>query len=245
MDDTRSELHRLCAHVLGRRRFEVSGHFGLRASPDGIATPAYGPEPEVLRLAGNLLVREVGSECSTLEVGGSSLTELAAFAGTDLDTPFSAGDDTPPIGDATTPIHLDPAHYDTIVRWFDLGWRVLDRVLSVLTVDHRDYMGDDPVATVQLWPEHFDLGTVIPLATTNTKDNTEKVNVGFSPGDGFSDEPYAYVGPWGDGRPGDPTYWNAPFGAALPLSAVKPSGATAQCTDFVLRGIEFTMKGAT
>jgi hypothetical protein len=38
---------------------------------------------------------------------------------------------------------------------------------------------------------------------------------GVSPGDGFIEEPYAYVGvslaPAGD------AFWNAPFGAALPL----------------------------
>ena len=50
MGKTRLDLHRLCAHVLGRRRFVVSGHFGLRASPGGLATPAFGPEPETLRI---------------------------------------------------------------------------------------------------------------------------------------------------------------------------------------------------
>ncbi len=50
MGRTRDDLHRIAAHVLGRRRWAVSGHFGLRASPGGVATPAFGPEPEVLRL---------------------------------------------------------------------------------------------------------------------------------------------------------------------------------------------------
>ena len=45
-----------------------------------------------------------------------------------------------------------------------------------------------------------------------------QVNLGFSPGDAFSDDPYVYVGPWGPARPGDDGYWNAPFGAALSRS---------------------------
>ena len=46
------------------------------------------------------------------------------------------------------------------------------------------------------------------------------MNLGFSPGDAFSDEPYVYVGPWGAARPGAAGYWNAPFGAVLTRSEV-------------------------
>ena len=49
---TREVLHRVAAHVLGRRRYQVSGRFGLRASPGGFATPAFGDGPEVVRIAG-------------------------------------------------------------------------------------------------------------------------------------------------------------------------------------------------
>ena len=38
---TRRALHRIAAHVLGRRRYQVAGRFGLRASPAGFATPAW------------------------------------------------------------------------------------------------------------------------------------------------------------------------------------------------------------
>ncbi|RNL79005.1 hypothetical protein [Nocardioides marmorisolisilvae] len=59
-----------------------------------------------------------------------------------------------------------------------------------------------------LWPEHFDLGITVA-----------EVNYGVSPGDGFLEVPYAYVGPWSlEGVAGD--FWNAPFGAALPLSEI-------------------------
>ncbi len=55
-----------------------------------------------------------------------------------------------------------------------------------------------------LWPEHFDVGISV-----------NEVNYGISPGDGYLDEPYAYVGPW-QRRQG--TFWNAPFGAARPIA---------------------------
>lgn len=64
------------------------------------------------------------------------------------------------------------------------------------------------VSRVQLWPEHFDLSF-----------DNGSANLGFSPGDDYLPEPYAYFGPWNrDGLTGP--YWNAPFGAALPYADV-------------------------
>jgi hypothetical protein len=65
-----------------------------------------------------------------------------------------------------------------------------------------------PDETRALWPEHFDIGV-----TRN------EVNYGVSPGDGFLEVPYAYVGPWSrDGLRGP--FWNAPFGAARPVAEI-------------------------
>jgi hypothetical protein len=60
-----------------------------------------------------------------------------------------------------------------------------------------------PEETPVLWPEHFDVGITL-----------DEVNYGISPGDGFLDEPYAYVGPW---TPRTGEFFNAPFGAARSL----------------------------
>jgi hypothetical protein len=60
-----------------------------------------------------------------------------------------------------------------------------------------------PDQTPVLWPEHFDVGI-----------STGDVNYGVSPGDDYSEKPYAYVGPW-TRRAGD--FWNAPFGAAVAM----------------------------
>jgi hypothetical protein len=61
-----------------------------------------------------------------------------------------------------------------------------------------------PGETPVLWPEHFDVAI-----------RAGAVNYGVSPGDGFLEEPYAYVGV--SSVPAGDAFWNAPFGAAVPL----------------------------
>jgi len=58
---------------------------------------------------------------------------------------------------------------------------------------------DDGPTAIQLWPEHFDLGSTLG-----------EINFGFSPGDDAISHPYAYVGPW---TPKEGSFWNQPFGA--------------------------------
>jgi hypothetical protein len=197
---TREALHRVAAHVLARRRWEVTGRFGLRVSPGGIATPTFGDDAECVRIAGPLLVRESGGLVTSILICGSTLRTLAKFAGTNLDSPFNCGEEAPEVGDPDETLNVVEEHLQDILRWYDVGWRVLDRVL-----------GDLPSASVpsqlQLWPEHFDIGTDVGLP------DEQRVNLGCSPGDRYQSEPYLYVGPWGPERPGDPKYWNAPFGA--------------------------------
>jgi hypothetical protein len=223
MGTTSDELHRLSAHVLGRRRFEVSGRFGLRSSPGGVATPAFGPEPEVLRTDGMALIREVGSRSTSLSLEGATLAGLAEFAGADLGSEFSAGPATVPLGDVDRPLDLDPGELAGLVAWFELGWRVLDPCVAQLA---------GTTTTLQLWPEHFDAGTTVDLGPVS-------VNLGFSAGDAFADEPYLYVGPWDERRPGDPAYWNAPFGAFATRSQ---AGEAEACEAFLRTGLERLMK---
>jgi hypothetical protein len=67
----------------------------------------------------------------------------------------------------------------------------------------------------------------------------EHCNLGASPGDAFSDEPYLYVGPWSDRRPGDESYWNAPFGATIARRDVlATSDPFATGVEFLGRGLE-------
>jgi hypothetical protein len=222
---TRETLHRVAAHVLGRRRFQVSGRFGLRASPGGFATPAFGEGPEALRIAGTALVREVAGDVRVMSMEGASLGDMAVFTDADLGTPFVAGDDSPELGDPNQPLSFDVEVARTIADWLDLAWRVLDEVVA-------GQPSDAAAVTVQLWPEHFDAGTNLSLPTG------DRINLGFSPGDGYEAEPYLYVGPWNAERHGDPAFWNAPFGAALRSSeamAAPDPGTT--CVAFLREGI--------
>lgn len=224
--EARTTLHRIAAHVLGRRRHEVTGRFGLRACPGGFATPAFGEGPETVRVAGATLVRETAAGAAYRPITGSTLRDLASFAGTDITRDFSVGNDTPDLGDVDAPLHLDPEAAAVVTGWCALGWRALDGALADLPP------AAEP-AVVQLWPEHFDVGTDVGLRSGHG----QRVNLGASPGDGWSAEPYLYVGPWGDDRPGDPGYWNAPFGAVLRRSQVVASG------DPIATGVRFLRTG--
>jgi hypothetical protein len=222
---TRVGLHTIAAHVLARRRFAVSGRFGLRAGPGGIVTPAFGDAPETVRIAGTTLVREVGGSSTRMPLHGSTLRELAAFADADVDEAFSAGAGTPALGRVDDPYDLSVDAVVEIADWFDLAWRVLDDVLESLPPG-------DEITTIQLWPEHFD------AATTVTPPSAQAVNLGFSPGDAFESEPYLYVGPWGRARPGDPSFWNAPFGAVRRRSEVLEADDRAvSCRQFLTEGL--------
>jgi hypothetical protein len=132
--------------------------------------------------------------------GGSfgSLAELASDAGVELDQAFSVGHDSPPLGDVHEPLWVDPAE----IRWYVQAWQVLEELHD----DLRDLVPSE----LTLWPEHMDVAFVVDVG------GDRQVNVGASPGDAFSEEPYAYVGPHGPERPGDASFWNQPFGASTP-----------------------------
>jgi hypothetical protein len=198
---TRLELQRVATHVLARRRCDATGKFGLRATPGGIGTPAFGPadDLEVVRISGTDLVHERGGTLTVRSIDGSTLGELAAMVGVDLTTEHDVGHDTPDLGDQDAPIAIDADVADGLAAWFGLGWRALDVVARTAR---------DP-APAQLWPEHFDASSLVSIGPGPD----DRCDVGVSPGDRFSDEPYLYVGPWTKDRPGDPAYWNADFGA--------------------------------
>jgi hypothetical protein len=176
-------------------------------------------------VAGLTLVREVAGTSTHIPIVGSTLRDLAVFADVDLDTDFSGGDDAPPLGDVDLLIDADADVAEVIADWYDVGWRVLDGVTTGLPAEAAP-------ATIQLWPEHFDAATNVGLASG------DRVNLGFSPGDAFEAGPYAYVGPWSSQRPGDPSFWNAPFGAVLRWSEAHASAQPIEaCSAFMLAGL--------
>ncbi len=228
---TRDALHRIAAHVLGKRRYDVTGRFGLRATPGGFGTPAFGEDVETLRVAAGTLVRERGGTSERTPLDGTSLRQLARFAGTRLDPAFRVGGDTPDPGDTHAPLAVDAKAAAVLGDWYALGWQAIDATVGTLPPDAGP-------TTLQLWPEHFDAGLDVAVA------EDRRVNLGASPGDAFVPEPYLYVGPWGPERPGDPAYWNAPFGAVLRYAELAAAGSpVAAGTAFLRRGLE--LAGAT
>jgi hypothetical protein len=225
---TRDVVQRVAAHVLARRRHQLCGKFGLRAVPGGIGTPACGPEHEVVRTSGTWLIRDrTGSSSRTtlLDLATATLAEAAALADADLAAAFSVGHDTPPLGDTNAVLGVDRAAAQALGDWFSFGAVVLDAAVAQL----------GPAAepsVVQLWPEHFDIAGDVAAASGR------RANLGASPGDSFSPQPYLYVGPWDADRPGDPAYWNAPFGAVLEYDRLRAAAdPVTDAVAFLGRGI--------
>lgn len=137
-----------------------------------------------LRVEGAQLV--AGAERIALD--GATYAEVARAAGVEAGAPAGLYRD----GSGVVPderIALDPAALKAALAAFAAGEEALRRFAP----------GEQPV----LWPEHFDLAITV-----------DEVNYGVSPGDGYSPEPYAYVGPH---RPRQGPFWTAPFGAARAL----------------------------
>jgi hypothetical protein len=226
---TRDALHRLAAHVIARRRHDLVGRIGLRATPAGFGTPDAGPDHdhEVLRVAGPWLIHErTGDTASTtsIDLRSAALVDAAELAGVDLDAEVTLGDGAPPVGDRHAPLGIDRAAVAALAGWYELGWTTLDQVLATAGPSAAP-------SVVQLWPEHFDAGCDLAVGG-------DRVNLGASPGDGFHGEPYLYVGPWGPQRPGGADYWNAPFGAVLGWSALQEAeDPPARALDFFSTGL--------
>ena len=135
----------------------------------------------VVALAGGELV----TPDSRTAVDGLTIADAARQAGLEaspLDDVYSDGPHVPP----SDTVYLDPEAVRVIETAFRLGEDAL-----------REF---SPEAERTLWPEHFDVATTV-----------DRVNYGVSPGDGYLDRPYAYVGPH---HPLTGDFWNAPFGAA-------------------------------
>ncbi|GAB3151163.1 hypothetical protein GCM10027258_50340 [Amycolatopsis stemonae] len=140
-----------------------------------------------LRVEGAELVTPSGR----FPLDGRSYAQVAAAAGLEAGEPAGVYGGGPGVG-VDEVLRLDAAAVSTLVRAFAEG----DRALRAFA----------PGLTPVLWPEHFDVAIVL-----------DEVNYGVSPGDRYSAEPYAYVGPF-EPRRGE--FWNAPFGAARTLAGL-------------------------
>lgn len=225
-ESSRQSLHRVAVHVVARARVQATTRFSLRVTPGGFGTPDLPPDGRRVRVSGDRLVVESdvpgAAAVRSVPIHGATLAQLADAAGVDLARPLDVGHDTPPVGDVDAPIALDPDAARVVHDWYAIVAEILDGVLVAL--------GPEATPTLpRLWPEHFD------VAVEAQASPTQRVNLGGSPGDGFSAEPYLYVGPWTADRPGDAGFWNAPFGASRVVGEL---GA-----DPVSAGVAFLLDG--
>lgn len=224
---------RIATHVLGQARFRHDGLFDLVPLPGGFGTPPVGAHRERVRLVGGSLFieRVVGDDVRALTattqiemVVANTISGLCAAIGFEPDPDFWVGDDTPPFGDPDEMILLDASTASVLGEWYLLGQRAMEEAVASIP---------SAAASVgRLWPEHFDFGIDMAAAPG------VRCNLGASPGDSFLPEPYLYLGPWADARPGPAEYWNAPFGATLAFAelnlAEEPLG---RAVEFFLHGI--------
>jgi hypothetical protein len=206
---TREAVHRLACYAIAPARRAATGRIGLRAYAGGIATP---PFDDGSRISVDGVTLRRGSRSVPI----TTVRAAAAFLGVELSDDPGVGTDLPPFV-PDEPLGIDEVASFALGEWYAFGQGTIDGLTGA------------ELTEAQLWPEHFDLATVATVT------GGAKANVGFSPGDGFSAEPYIYVGPHDFAGPGG-GYWNAPFGAALPESALGDDRA-AQASAFIEEGL--------
>ena len=186
---TRTTLHAIAENILAGHQRRVTGKIRLQVRPGGFATLALPGRPSRLAVDGAELVAE--PDGLRIPIRGSYAALAAA-----LDVEYGMPD--PPYEPATTTTPEDEAVVEPeALAEIVAAWTDGDAALRAFGSDRPGY--EEPV----LWPEHLDVAITLG-----------DVNYGVSPSDGYSADPYAYVGPWAL-RVGD--FWNAPFGASRPL----------------------------
>jgi hypothetical protein len=141
--------------------------------------------------------RVVGAGGTAVPIDGHTARAIGAELGVAAGRPEGAYDTGAGV-DPDETLTLDPDQAEVI--------------LGALSLGHDALIAFAPAQTPVLWPEHFDVAIRVHDA-----------NFGLSPGDGFIEEPYAYVGV--SSPPAGDAFWNAPFGAAVPLGELPDAAA--------------------
>lgn len=193
---TREGLRALACYAISPARKARTGRIGLRSHEGGIATPPFDDGTRIC-VRGDQLVATTGEAARISTVGAA-----AALLGIEPSPDPGVGHDLPPY-DPEADLAVDQRSSVALGAWYAFAQATIDRLDAAVPAGST-------VSEAQLWPEHFDLAVVV------TVPGGRQVNVGFSPGDGFHGDPYAYVGPHETGGldRGD-AYWNASFGAFL------------------------------
>jgi hypothetical protein len=188
---TRESLRAVACYAIAPARKARTGRIGLRPVGDGIGTPPFDDGTRI-SVTGDRLV------AADRQVRITTVRAAAEFLGIAITPDPGVGRDLPRFApDDELDVDADTSRW--LGTWYRYGAAQLDRLATRLA--------QGTVSEAQLWPEHFDLAVTVAIRGA-------AVNIGFSPGDNHSPEPYVYVGPHDrSGLDGD--YWNAPFGATL------------------------------
>ena len=195
---TRAAWHRVAEHILAAALHAATGEIGLVPAPGGFRTPAFGADGRFLAVDRGELV--AGDQTGTRRTALTTVRAAADFAGITPGAPAQVYRPATPL-DLDEPLTIDPGAAQLLADWYSLGAQAMSGFSA--EIPH-----DQPSAAV-LWPEHFDLG-ITAMAT----------NYGASPGDDYCTDPYMYVGPHDGPPPGEPAFWNAPFGAARTIHQI-------------------------
>ena len=202
---TRAGWHRVAEHILASALYRATGKIGLVPSPGGFRTPSFGTDARFLAVDGTELV--VGDARGTKRTPLTTIRAAAEFAGVTPGAPVEVYEPATPL-DLDAPLMIDPDAARLLAEWYGLGAQALSRLAAEIP-------GDKPTGPV-LWPEHFDVGMTAAA-----------INYGASPGDDRVADPYLYVGPHDGPPPGDPAFWNAPFGATRTVRQIGTVAAAA------------------
>ena len=149
--------------------------------------------------------RVVGDGGVVVPIDGHTALAIGAELGVTAGPAEGAYDDGAGV-DLDETLTLDPDQADVIMGGLGRG--------------HDALVALAPAETPVLWPEHFDVAIRV-----------QDINFGVSPGDGFIEEPYAYVGV--ARPPACDVFWSASFGAAVPL---KRAARCRRCHRLLRRG---------
>ena len=205
---TARALHTLLELLLSGPQHARSGTIRLRVD----AGPAGPAVTTVAEPAVRLDTHGITGPAATLAWAGLTTAQAAgARIGVDVGR-ADVYHDTSGLA-AGDPLIVDAAELAGLLDWYAAGAAAL-----------ADFAPD---VVAVLWPEHADLAITV-----------DEVNYGLSPGDAFSPEPYAYVGPW---AVPDGPFFDAPFGAVRTRSQAPDAAAVAA---FFADGREQAARGA-
>jgi hypothetical protein len=206
--EARNGYHRLAYGVVAEARRLANGKFGLRYTRGGYGTPFFGNDEQV-RVENGVLVHQQAGDVRSAPI--TTLRAAADFLGVEPGT--EAGEhDSPPLGDFDEDLNVTAATGAFLGEWYGLAWAVLEEL--------RVTDGAVDPERTQLWPGHFD-----PAIAMGDADAGSRATFGVSPGDHGHDEPYLYIGAWGEVDADDP-FWNANAfaGAELSVAALVAGG---------------------